>query len=95
MRPRYVVQAGTLFNSTLILNQFYLVIGIINLFGDICILSVPIQKVLKLQMGKTQKIAVCFMFLLGSLYVPPLPLPPPTLTSPPNPASASPPSTAS
>jgi hypothetical protein len=46
--------------------QFYLGIGIINLFGDICILSVPVQRVLKLHLGLSQKIAVCFMFLLGS-----------------------------
>lgn len=46
--------------------KFYLGVGIINLFGDICILSVPIASVLKLQMSKPQKIAVCFMFLLGS-----------------------------
>jgi hypothetical protein len=46
--------------------QFYLGIGIINLFGDICILAVPVQRVLKLQLGLSQKIAVCFMFLLGS-----------------------------
>ncbi|KAF2678540.1 hypothetical protein K458DRAFT_422994 [Lentithecium fluviatile CBS 122367] len=46
--------------------KFYLGIGIINLFGDICILSVPIQSVLKLQMEWTQKVAVLFMFLLGS-----------------------------
>lgn len=46
--------------------KFYLGVGIINLFGDICILMVPISSVLKLQIGRTQKIAICFMFLLGS-----------------------------
>jgi hypothetical protein len=46
--------------------QFYLGIGIINLFGDICILAVPVQRVLRLHLGLSQKIAVCFMFLLGS-----------------------------
>ncbi|CAJ2504739.1 Uu.00g121330.m01.CDS01 [Anthostomella pinea] len=46
--------------------KFYLGVGIINLFGDICILSVPVASVWKLQMRKTQKIAVCFIFLLGS-----------------------------
>ncbi|KAJ4359435.1 hypothetical protein N0V95_002182 [Ascochyta clinopodiicola] len=40
--------------------------GIINLFGDICMLAVPISSVLKLQMERTQKIAICCMFLLGS-----------------------------
>lgn len=52
--------------------QFYLGMGIINLFGDVCILAVPISSVLKLQMERTQKIAICFMFLLGSLSVSPL-----------------------
>ncbi|KAF1921531.1 hypothetical protein BDU57DRAFT_489397 [Ampelomyces quisqualis] len=46
--------------------KFYLGVGIINLFGDICILAVPISNVLKLHMGKSQKIATCFIFLLGS-----------------------------
>ncbi|CAO2655321.1 Nn.00g103850.m01.CDS01 [Neocucurbitaria sp. VM-36] len=46
--------------------KFYLGVGIINLFGDICILMVPISSVLKLHMERTQKIAICFMFLLGS-----------------------------
>jgi hypothetical protein len=48
-------------------SQFYLGVGIINLFGDMCILAVPISSVLKLHMGRTQKIAICFTFLLGSL----------------------------
>ncbi|KAF2024802.1 hypothetical protein EK21DRAFT_77914 [Setomelanomma holmii] len=46
--------------------KFYLVTGIINLFGDVMILIVPVQSVVKLQMGRTQKIAICLMFLLGS-----------------------------
>ncbi|KAH8674125.1 hypothetical protein BX600DRAFT_509319 [Xylariales sp. PMI_506] len=46
--------------------KFYLGIGIINLFGDICILTIPIAEVAKLQMRKVEKVAVCFMFLLGS-----------------------------
>jgi hypothetical protein len=46
--------------------KFYLGVGIINLVGDICILSVPITSVLKLHMSRPQKYAVCFMFLLGS-----------------------------
>jgi hypothetical protein len=46
--------------------KFYLGIGIINLFGDICILAVPVRNVLKLHMDKTQKGLVLFMFLLGS-----------------------------
>ncbi|KAF1938069.1 hypothetical protein EJ02DRAFT_426064 [Clathrospora elynae] len=46
--------------------KYYLGVGIINLFGDICILMIPISSVLKLQMERTQKIAICFMFLLGS-----------------------------
>ncbi|KAF9698550.1 hypothetical protein EKO04_003923 [Ascochyta lentis] len=46
--------------------KFYLGMGIINLFGDICLLAVPISSVLKLQMERTQKVAVCVIFLLGS-----------------------------
>jgi hypothetical protein len=39
----------------------------------VCILAIPISSVLKLHMGRTQKIAICFTFLLGSLYVDYLP----------------------
>ncbi|KAI4650296.1 uncharacterized protein J4E79_009565 [Alternaria viburni] len=46
--------------------KFYLGVGIINLFGDVCILTIPIASVLKLHMGRTQKVAVCLTFLLGS-----------------------------
>jgi hypothetical protein len=51
--------------------QFYLGVGIINLFGDICILTVPISSVIKLRLEKTQKIAILLIFMLGSLYVNP------------------------
>jgi hypothetical protein len=51
--------------------QFYLGVGIINLFGDICILTVPISSVVKLRLEKTQKIAILLIFMLGSLYVNP------------------------
>lgn len=47
--------------------KFYLGVGIINMFGDIAILSIPIPSVMKLQMPKGQKIAVLFIFLLGGL----------------------------
>jgi len=47
--------------------QFCLGVGIINLFGDISILAVLISSVLKLHM---QMVAICFMFLLGSLCAP-------------------------
>ncbi|KAF2498184.1 hypothetical protein BU16DRAFT_456256 [Lophium mytilinum] len=46
--------------------NFYLGIGIINLFGDLCILSVPIRNVWRLQMSRPQKFIIMFMFLLGS-----------------------------
>ncbi|KAL6709108.1 hypothetical protein ACN47E_001924 [Coniothyrium glycines] len=46
--------------------KFYLGVGIINLFGDVCILMVPVSNVVKLQMARSQKVAICFIFLLGS-----------------------------
>ncbi|KAF2995708.1 hypothetical protein E8E13_004129 [Curvularia kusanoi] len=46
--------------------KFYLGVGIINLFGDICILTVPISNVVRLRLGTTQKIAISLIFLLGS-----------------------------
>lgn len=47
--------------------NFYLGVGIINMIGDFCILLVPIPAVWKLQMPRGQKIAILFIFLLGSL----------------------------
>ena len=49
--------------------KFYLGVGVINLFGDICILTVPVSSVMKLKLARTQKIAISVIFLLGSLYV--------------------------
>ncbi|KAJ4334064.1 hypothetical protein N0V87_007117 [Didymella glomerata] len=46
--------------------KFYLGVGIINLFGDICILTVPISSVIRLRLARTQKIAISLIFLLGS-----------------------------
>ncbi|KAL5119955.1 hypothetical protein ACEQ8H_002053 [Pleosporales sp. CAS-2024a] len=46
--------------------KFYLGVGIINLFGDMCILAVPVSSVVKLHMERSQKIAISLMFLLGS-----------------------------
>ena len=50
-------------------SKFYLGVGVINLFGDICILTVPVSRVMKLKLARTQKIAISLIFLLGSLYV--------------------------
>ncbi|KAF9700472.1 hypothetical protein EKO04_001789 [Ascochyta lentis] len=46
--------------------KFYLGVGIINLFGDICILTVPISNVVRLRLERTQKIAIVLIFMLGS-----------------------------
>lgn len=50
-------------------SKFYLGVGVINLTGDICILTVPVSSVMKLKLARTQKIAISLIFLLGSLYV--------------------------
>ncbi|KAJ4343428.1 hypothetical protein N0V95_006652 [Ascochyta clinopodiicola] len=49
--------------------KFYLGVGIINLFGDVCILTVPISNVIRLRLEKTQKIAIVLIFMLGSFDV--------------------------
>ncbi|KAJ4323698.1 hypothetical protein N0V94_001757 [Neodidymelliopsis sp. IMI 364377] len=46
--------------------KFYLGVGIINLFGDLCILAVPVSSVIRLKVEKTQKIAILLIFMLGS-----------------------------
>lgn len=48
-------------------SKFYLGVGVINLFGDICILTVPVSNVMKLRLARNQKIAISLIFLLGSL----------------------------
>ncbi|KAJ4990886.1 hypothetical protein SVAN01_03675 [Stagonosporopsis vannaccii] len=46
--------------------KFYLGVGIINLVGDICILAVPISRVVRMRLARSQKIAISLIFLLGS-----------------------------
>ncbi|PGG99229.1 hypothetical protein AJ79_08621 [Helicocarpus griseus UAMH5409] len=46
--------------------NFYLGVGNVNLISDISILIVPAPAVWRLQMPRGQKIAVLFIFLLGS-----------------------------
>ena len=44
-----------------------IVFGVLNGLGDLFILSLPMPVVWRLQMRRSNKIAVCGMFLLGSL----------------------------
>jgi hypothetical protein len=41
--------------------------GALSLLGDICILSLPLPMIWKLHMNTRRKIALCGIFLLGSL----------------------------
>ncbi|CAF9932568.1 MAG: hypothetical protein ALECFALPRED_005328 [Alectoria fallacina] len=57
------------------MKAFLLSTAILNLFTDIAILILPISVVWKLQIKKSQKVAISGIFLLGGLYVV---APPPT-----------------
>ncbi|KAJ0163096.1 hypothetical protein CTA2_3529 [Colletotrichum tanaceti] len=48
------------------LNTFYMALGIINMMNDIIVLVIPIPQILKLQMSRRRKLAVCSIMLLGS-----------------------------
>lgn len=48
---------------------FYLAFGIVNMINDICILLVPIPRILHLQLNKRKKYSIIGVMLLGSLYV--------------------------
>lgn len=56
------------------MKAFLLSTAILNLFTDIAILILPISVVWKLQIKKSQKVAITGIFLLGGLYVNALPL---------------------
>lgn len=47
---------------------FYMILGIINLVLNVWILVIPIPQILKLQMSRRNKAAVCGLMLLGGLY---------------------------
>ncbi len=55
------------------MEAFLLSTAILNLFTDIAILILPISVVWKLQIKKSQKVAISGIFLLGGLYVVALP----------------------
>jgi len=52
--------------SCINVNLFFLIAGIINMLIDVSILSIPIPKILKLQMSRRRKITVMGIMLLGS-----------------------------
>ena len=46
---------------------FYLVFGVVNMIVDIVILTVPIPRILALQLNKRKKFSIMGVMLLGSL----------------------------
>lgn len=53
--------------------KFYIGNAVPNIFTDVLILAMPIRMVWTLQTTRPQKVSLSFIFLLGSLYEPPLP----------------------
>ncbi len=50
-------------------NSFYLASAIINVVGDVAVLSLPLPVVWGLHTSKNKKLSLSFLFLLGALYV--------------------------
>lgn len=50
-------------------NSFWMAYAVINILTDAIVLSLPIPQVFKLHLNIRQKITLCGVFLLGSLYV--------------------------
>jgi hypothetical protein len=48
-------------------NDFYLASAIINVFGDIAVLSLPLPIIWGLQASRSKKWSLSFLFLLGAL----------------------------
>lgn len=49
------------------IQYLYYSVNIINIITDIILLTLPVHKIWQLQMATKQKIAICGIFLLGSL----------------------------
>jgi len=56
---------GTCFDQ----NSFYLASAIINVIGDVAVLSLPLPVVWSLHTSKNKKWSLSFLFLLGALLV--------------------------
>ncbi|KAI0408690.1 hypothetical protein F4802DRAFT_548553 [Xylaria palmicola] len=50
-------------------NAFYLASAIINVFGDVAVLSLPLPIIWRLQASKSRKWSLSFLFLLGAFVV--------------------------
>ncbi|KAI1131524.1 hypothetical protein F5Y10DRAFT_233414 [Nemania abortiva] len=50
-------------------NAFYLASAIINVFGDVAVLSLPLPIIWKLQASRSKKWSLSFLFLLGAFVV--------------------------
>ncbi|KAI1192751.1 hypothetical protein F5X97DRAFT_316321 [Nemania serpens] len=50
-------------------NAFYLASAIINVFGDVAVLSLPLPIIWKLQASRSRKWSLSFLFLLGAFVV--------------------------
>ncbi len=53
-------------------NNFYIALAALNLLTDVVILIIPIPLVWHLNTSRTKKIGLTVVFLLGTLYVPPI-----------------------
>lgn len=66
-----LVLEGRCFNF----NVFWMVTGSVEVVIDTVVLALPVRMVLGLQVSRKQKASIVLVFLLGSLYVLPLPSP--------------------
>ena len=64
--------SGTTKGECINANMFFLAAGILNMINDFLILLIPFPRIIKLQMSKKKKAAICAIMAVGMLCVPPL-----------------------
>jgi hypothetical protein len=67
-------------------NIFWMASGAVEIFLDAVILAMPISVVVRMQLSLKRRLTIIGIFLLGGLYVSPLPLPVRSSTRPPLPS---------
>ncbi|WYZ36435.1 hypothetical protein EsH8_XIV_000035 [Colletotrichum jinshuiense] len=63
--PHYWTQFKGTTGTCINVGRFFVILAIINLVTDVILLAIPVPEILKLQMSKDKKIAVCGILGLG------------------------------
>ena len=65
--PHYWTQYKGTEGTCIDVGRFFVILAVINLITDVILLAIPVPNILKLQMSKNKKIAVCVILALGGL----------------------------